>query len=120
MHSSKHYTIEEARDLIPSLEGWIRDLQDLSSRCHRLTAWARAMFEQGHDLGGERVKDALNDLQRWKAIKKQMAGLGLILVDLQKGQVDIPSLLGGREIYLAWEMGEQDITRWHESAGQYC
>jgi hypothetical protein len=78
------------------------------------------MFEQGHDLGGERVKDALNDLQRWKAIKKHMAGLGLILVDLQKGQVDIPALLGGREIYLAWEMGEQDITRWHESAGQYC
>ena len=44
----------------------------------------------------------------------------LVLVDLQKGRVDFPSLLGDKEVYLSWEKGETDITHWHEVSSHYC
>ena len=37
-----------------------------------------------------------------------------MLRDLDRGLVDFPSLRDGREIYLCWEEGEDEIGFWHE------
>ena len=40
--------------------------------------------------------------------------LGVVLRDLERGLVDFPSLRDGREVYLCWQEGEDEIAFWHE------
>ena len=39
---------------------------------------------------------------------------GIVLRDIDRGLVDFPALLDGREVYLCWELGEDDVGYWHD------
>ncbi|MBI3881959.1 MAG: DUF2203 family protein, partial [Verrucomicrobia bacterium] len=40
--------------------------------------------------------------------------------DLERGLVDFPAILGGREVFLCWESGEDDIEFCHDLATGYA
>jgi len=44
----------------------------------------------------------------------QLQESGCVLRSLQDGLIDFPHLKEGREIYLCWRYGEEDIQFWHE------
>ncbi len=44
----------------------------------------------------------------------ELREMDVMLRDLDRGLVDFPSLREGREIYLCWEEGEDEIAFWHE------
>ena len=39
---------------------------------------------------------------------------GIVLRDIDRGLVDFPALLEDREVYLCWELGEEDVAYWHD------
>ena len=39
---------------------------------------------------------------------------GVTIKDLDAGTCEIPSLSGGREVLLCWQLGEKQIATWHE------
>jgi hypothetical protein len=111
---ARHYTLEEANAAL----GWVVE------RIERLRA-ARARLsdrEAREALGGAapgngggqpgrvvseaflELRDALGELRDRK----------VILRDLDRGLVDFPALRAGREIYLCWQEGEDEIGFWHE------
>jgi hypothetical protein len=42
------------------------------------------------------------------------------LKDIERGLVDFPALLGGREVFLCWEKDEEDIEHWHDLETGYA
>jgi hypothetical protein len=40
--------------------------------------------------------------------------LGITLRDIQRGLIDFPALVGGRQVWLCWELGESEVGFWHE------
>ena len=50
------------------------------------------------------MRSALHELQE----------MGVVLRDLDRGLVDFPSLRDGKEVYLCWEEGEDEVRHWHE------
>jgi hypothetical protein len=40
--------------------------------------------------------------------------------DLERGLVDFPAIIGGREVFLCWELDEEDIEFWHDLDGGYA
>jgi hypothetical protein len=40
--------------------------------------------------------------------------LGITLRDIESGLIDFPALASGRQIWLCWRLGEDDIGWWHE------
>ncbi len=40
--------------------------------------------------------------------------LGIEPRDASVGLVDFPALLADREVYLSWELGEAEVSYWHE------
>ena len=39
--------------------------------------------------------------------------LGLTLRDIERGLVDFPALVSGRQVWLCWQLGETTIGWWH-------
>jgi hypothetical protein len=39
---------------------------------------------------------------------------GIVLRDIQTGLVDFPALVAGRQVWLCWRLGEDNIGWWHE------
>jgi hypothetical protein len=39
---------------------------------------------------------------------------GVVLRDIGTGLVDLPALVEGRQVWLCWRLGENDIAWWHE------
>lgn len=40
--------------------------------------------------------------------------LGVLVKDLDRGLVDFPALLEGREVLLCWHLGEDEVAFWHD------
>ena len=58
---------------------------------------------------------------RMQGIVDQMAaavaridGLGITLRDIERGLIDFPALAAGRQVWLCWQLGEDDVEFWHE------
>ena len=44
----------------------------------------------------------------------------IMIKDLQRGLVDFPALIGGREVFLCWERDEEDVEFWHDIDSGYA
>ena len=58
---------------------------------------------------------------RMKGVIDQMAAavaridaLGVALRDIERGLIDFPALVNGRQVWLCWQLGDTDIAWWHE------
>lgn len=110
---SMHYTLEEARNLIPRIEEWLQEIYTLNQQQEECRDWQKAMFEQGHDLGGTQIEGEVKNLNRLLRLLGEFQKREIIIRDLSKGLIDFPSFMGGKEVYLCWESGQKDITYWH-------
>ena len=114
MNHERHYTLAEAN---AALERVIELLEGLRSARERLgdkearAALSEAAPANGGGEPGRVVSEAFLALR--DALTELQAG-EIVLRDLDRGLVDFPALQDGREIYLCWQEGEDEIEFWHE------
>lgn len=48
------------------------------------------------------------------ACVRELSELGIEVRGLDRGLVDFPGTLDGREVYFCWMLGESAVTHWHE------
>ncbi len=119
MRHRRHYSLDEARALLPWVAEQLATLRDARDRLTD-TEKREELIESAPGNGGgdpgKRVGDAFVELQSGLA---SFAEREIILRDLDRGLVDFPSLRDGREVYLCWVDGEPDIGFWHELDAGY-
>lgn len=111
---SRHYTVAEARELLPRLRHWLAELRQLQQVVERGANRNATLFAEGRDLGGERINGQLRDLTRMRELLSEFETLEIQIKDLGRGLLDFPALRGDCEIFLCWEESEPDVTCWHE------
>jgi hypothetical protein len=110
----RHYTLEEARELLPWV---IEQLAAMRAARERLTdaELRKALSERAPANGGGRpgrqVGEAFLELRAGVAALERRE---IVLRDLDRGLIDFPARRDGREVYLCWIDGEDDIGFWHE------
>jgi len=110
----KHYTVEEAREMLPQLRKWLDELNRHRRRVTQLDQRLEQLLAAGDDLGGDSVNDWIKNLS---GIQKNLARFqkrDIQIKDLERGLVDFPAVLGGKEVFLCWEQDEDDIEYWHD------
>jgi hypothetical protein len=110
----KHYTREEARALLPQIRKWLERLNAVRHDLERFDKRLSGLVEQGSDTGGETVNNwirALADMQEGLA---EFQRRRIFIKDLERGLLDFPAIIGGREVFLCWEKDEDDVEFWHE------
>jgi hypothetical protein len=110
----KHYTREEARALLPQIRDWLRELADRRERLAQHDQAVAHLMKSGEDRGGATVNNCLRELAAIKAILREFDTREIQIKDLDRGLIDFPALREGREVFLCWELGENDIEYWHD------
>jgi hypothetical protein len=110
----KHYTREEASALLPQIRGWLLRLNDLSEDLERLDARLKNLAGQGNDIGGETVNNWIRTLSEMQEILAQFQIRRIFIKDLSRGLIDFPAIIGGREVFLCWELDEENVEFWHD------
>ena len=113
MKHTRHYTLDEANASL----GWVGEaiarlrtaregLNDEEAR----EALAESGPQNGGGDAGRVVSEAFLELRSALALLQEAE---VVLRDLDRGLVDFPSIRDGREVYLCWLEGEDEIGYWH-------
>ena len=119
MNHVRHYTVEQANaalDFVAERIERLRSARVQLSDEEAREALTEAAPSNGGGAPGRVVSEAFVELQRALAELQEME---IVLRDLERGLVDFPALRDGREIYLCWEEGEQEIAFWHDPETGY-
>lgn len=113
------YTLEEARELLPSIRSV---LLQLATDRHRYAAAHAAMHDQMRGNGDP--AHGGEELRRQRAISTRiqegmdaliahLESLGIQLRDLDNGLVDIPTLRDGQPAWFCWRLADRELAFWH-------
>ncbi len=117
----KHFTLAEARALLPELRQLFRDIHRRRDAVRQADENLREHLAQtGGDLGGKMVTGLLLDLLQLNRQLRHLQALGILVKDFDRGLVDFPHLREGREVFLCWELDEDDIEFWHDVDAGYA
>lgn len=117
---SHHYTREEARRMIPQIRTWLEQLASARHSLDRSGQRMEKLLAMGFDVGGELGKTYLRSFLSVRAALREFSSREILVKDLDRGLIDFPSILAGREVFLCWERGEADIEHWHELDSGYA
>ena len=109
-----HYTVEEARALLPQIRTWLAKLDLLQAQLQSADRAIDSILASGADAGGTTVNDRVRlELER-SHVMEEFTERSLILRDYERGKVDFPSIREGREVFLCWERAETSVEYWRE------
>jgi len=111
---SKHYTLEEARALLPQVRSWLEALSTLRHELERFDKRLNNLMHPGRDVGGDTVNQWIRTLADMQAVLGEFQQREIQIKDLERGLVDFPAIIGEREVFLCWEQDEDDIEFWHD------
>jgi hypothetical protein len=116
----KHYTRDEARYLLPQIRRWLTRSAELQAEAQKVEERLGELMAPGSDLGGELVNSWVRTLVDLEETLKEFQRREIQVKDLQRGLVDFPAILDGREVFLCWEQDEEDIEFWHALDAGYA
>jgi hypothetical protein len=120
MRHERHYTVEEAmgaRGAVADLLSVMREARERLTDSEVREALAEAAPGNGGGAPGRQVSEAFLAL---RAAAARLQAMEVVLRDLDRGLVDFPALLDGREAYLCWVEAEEDeIAFWHDLDAGY-
>jgi hypothetical protein len=116
----KHYRIEDARALLPQIRQWLAEIHQLRRQLKQLDERIAQIVADGSDAGGESVHKQVKLLAQLEDIVHEFERREIQVKDLDRGLIDFPALIGGKEVFLCWEEGEEDIEFWHDLDSGYA
>ena len=109
-----HYTVEQANEALPRVRELIETLRSASERLGDREARAALGESAPGNGGGEAGRTVSEGFLELREAVLELRERDILLRDLERGLVDFPSLREGREIYLCWQEGEDEVSFWHE------
>ena|SRR5208283_1342918 len=116
----KHYTREEARDLLPRIRQWLKQIAELQAEMQKIEVRLGGLMAPGADLGGEQVNTWVRKVADLETVFLEFQRREIQVKDVDRGLLDFPAIIGGKEVFLCWEQDEDDIEFWHELDAGYA
>jgi hypothetical protein len=110
----RHYSRDEAQALLPNLRRWLMELREAHGAILAGEQQLAPLISQGADAGGPLVNELCRALARFHSALGQFAQRQILIKDVERGLVDFPAFIEGREVFLCWEESEDGVSFWHE------
>ena len=115
----KHYTREEATALLPQVRDWITRLKHFREEIERSDKRMASLMSPGNDLGGDLVNRWVRTLAEMQELLGEFQNRDILIKDLNRGLLDFPAIIGGKEVFLCWEQDEDAVEFWHDLDAGY-
>jgi hypothetical protein len=115
----RHYTPGQANaalETVKPLLQRLRDAVELLSDEEAHAALGDAAPTNGGGEPGTQVGEAFLEVRR---LLTALQEAGIVVRDVERGLIDFPTILEGEEVYLCWELGEDEVAFWHELDAGY-
>ncbi len=116
------YTVREANNRLPELKRLLHEMQALGLQLAELQGRGIAVKDKIKTNGDHNPSEDVMLAQSERSLEEtlqlaisQLAEWNIQLKDLQRGLVDFPARLEGRTVFLCWELGEEEVSFWHET-----
>jgi hypothetical protein len=115
----RHFTKEEANALLPQLTALLSQLREAKDELTDSDAHEALSEAAPTNGGGDQGRQVGIAFLEVRTLLETLERGGLVLRDIDRGLVDFPALIDGREVYLCWELGEDEVGYWHDLEGGY-
>jgi len=115
----RHFSAEQATEALEHMKPLLqrlRDARDLLTDEQAHEALSEAAPSNGGGDAGTQVGQAFLEVRR---LLLTLQEAGIIVRDIERGLIDFPALIDDREVYLCWELGEDEVVWWHELDAGY-
>jgi hypothetical protein len=113
MLHKRHWTPEQANELLPIVGTTVRRLRDarrrLAGRGFDSDLALQAEQTGGAWPGREHARESVEAALCFERLEL----LDIVVRDLERGLVDFPALIDGEEVYLCWLLDEPAVRHWH-------
>jgi hypothetical protein len=116
---SKHYTRDEANALLPQIRVWLQQLEVLRASLRKHDQRVESLLDAGTDRGGPTVNDWVRTMADIQHVLEEFRKRQILIKDPDRGLIDFPAIMGGREVFLCWESGEGNVEYWHDLEAGY-
>jgi hypothetical protein len=115
----RHFTPEEANASLATVKPVLqklRDAKDLLTEEEAHSALSDAAPTNGGGEPGTQVGTAFLEVRQ---LLLTLEEAGIMVRDIDRGLIDFPAMIDGREVYLCWELGEDEVAYWHDLDSGY-
>ena len=111
----QYFTLQEANEALKIIRPLMDEVQVIRQKILENQPEAWPAIEKSAGNGGNRaLSDLVQDFEKLDALVHQIQDMGAQIKDINTGLLDFSALKNGREVYLCWQHGEDDIQYWHE------
>ena len=111
----QYFTLEEANRTLKVIRPLMDEVQAIRQKILTNQPEAWPAIEKSAGNGGNRaLSNMVQDFEMLDALIHQIQDTGAQIKDINTGLLDFSALKEGREVYLCWQYGEDDIAFWHE------
>ena len=110
-----YFTLKEANAALKVIRPLMEEVQMIRQKILANQPEAWPAIEKSAGNGGNRaLSNMVQDFEKLDALIHQIQDTGAQIKDINTGLLDFSALRDGREVYLCWQYGEEDIAFWHE------
>lgn len=105
--------------MIPSVTGWLDSLLRSRADLEKAGVPMEGLLRDGCSVGGNLARRYLGAFLELQAVLREFSTREIFVKDIERGLIDFPAFVAGREVFLCWEKGELDVVYWHDLDAGY-
>ncbi len=117
---ARYFTLHEAETILPVVSRKMEVIRALKRQTDdKIARWEAPLSPESVQSPVEEVlmKSQINFIvSQINREIEALHGLGCLMKDIDRGLVDFPTRMEGRECFLCWRFGEKRIGFWHGTA----
>lgn len=117
----QYFTLQQANEALIIIRPIMDEVQTIRLKiiANQPEAW-HAIEKSAGNGGNKTLSKLVQDFERLDTLIHQIMDTGAQIKDINIGLLDFSALRDGREVYLCWKYGENDIAFWHEVEAGYA
>jgi len=117
----QYFTLQQANEALKTIRPLMDDVQAIRQKILASQPEAWPAIEKSAGNGGNKALSSIvSEFEKLDALIHQILDTGVQIKDVNIGLLDFSALRDGREVYLCWQYGEEDIAYWHEVDAGYA
>lgn len=118
--ANRYFTLDQANRTLPLVRRVVADVveeyrrwKDYVFKYELLAAGSKA--DEGESPEQVALRQQVDEsAHRINAYLEELGRIGCVFKGFEEGLVDFPHQMDGREVYLCWKLGEDQVEHWHD------